>query len=192
MHKPIITAMLLAAVLLACGAADKEQAADKPKDSSKPKASEKAKGKDDKEKPKEDEKPACMHCGATCGLAPICVCEPSTKKQPKVEFDVKCEPICVAGCSSKPWPFGRCEKRVSCTSCCEEPCRCPGWVRNCKKLKKETTDEEVPTIKRKVAYICDCCSGECTAGCCGVEPRRQRLPSWWTSLTLWWPRKPAH
>jgi hypothetical protein len=110
MHKPIINAMLLAAVLLACGAADKEQAADKQKDSSKPKVAEKAKGKDDKgkddkEKPKEDEKPACMHCGATCGLEPICVCEPGTKKQPKVEFDVKCEPICVAGCGSKPRPF---------------------------------------------------------------------------------------
>ena len=170
MHKPLMTAMLLAAVLFACGAADKEKARDKPK---------------------EDEKPACMHCGATCGLEPICVCEPTTKKQPKVEFDVKCEPICVAGCSSKPWPFGRCHERVGCTSCCEEPCRCPGWVRNCKKLKKETTDEEVPTIKRKVAYICDCCSGECTAGCCGVEPGRQWLPSWCTSLTLWWPRKPT-
>jgi hypothetical protein len=189
MHKPIINAMLLAAVLLACGAADKEQAADKQKDSSKPKVAEKAKGKDDKgkddkEKPKEDEKPACMHCGATCGLEPICVCEPGTKKQPKVEFDVKCEPICVAGCSSKPWPFGRCHERVSCTSCCEEPCRCPGWVRNCKKLKKETTDEEVPTIKRKVAYICACCSGECTAGCCEMTPR-PRPTSWWTRLTWW-------
>jgi hypothetical protein len=170
MHKPIITAMLLTAVLLACGAADKEKAADKPKDSS---------------KSKEDEKPACMHCGATCGLTPICVCEPGTKKQPKVEFDVKCEPICVAGCSSKPWPFGRChDERVGCTNCCEEPCRCPGWVRNVKQLKKETTDEEVATIKRKVAYICDCCAGRCTAGCCEVTPR-PRPTSWWTRLAWW-------
>ena len=57
-----ITPLLLAVVLLACGAADKDKAADK-KD-----ASQKA------------EKPACMHCGATCGLAPICVCEQGTKK----------------------------------------------------------------------------------------------------------------
>jgi hypothetical protein len=194
MHKPIITPLLLTAVLLACGAADKEKATDKPKDSSQPKVAEKAKdkidkgtddkAKEDKEKSKKDEKPACMHCGATCGLAPICVCEPGTKKQPKVEFDVKCEPICVAGCSTKPWPFGRCGAHVGCTTCCEEPCRCPGWVRNCKKLKKETTDEEVPTIKRKVAYVCDCCAGRCTAGCCEATPH-PRQASWWTRLTWW-------
>jgi hypothetical protein len=194
MHKPMITPLLLAVALLACGAADKETAADKPKDGGKPKVTEKAKGridkgkddkaKDDKEKSKNDEKPACMHCGATCGLAPICVCEPGTKKQPKVEFDVQCEPICVAGCSTRPWPFGRCEKHISCTACCEEPCRCPGWVRNCKKLKKETTDEEVPTIKRKVAYLCDCCAGRCTAGCCEATPH-PRPTSWWTRLAWW-------
>lgn len=200
MHKRIITAMLLAAVLLACGAADKQKATDKPEDLSKPKASEKAKGKDDKgkddkKKSKEDEKPACMHCGATCGLTPICVCEPGTKKQPKVEFDVKCEPICVAGCSSKPWPFGLCHKHVSCTNCCEEPCRCPGWVQNVKKLKKETTDEEVATIKRKVAYICDCCAGggpiaSCTGSCCDDRCEHGRA-DWWSLLTRWWPRRPA-
>lgn len=175
MHKPIITAMLLTAVLLACGAADKEKGADKPKDSS---------------KSKEDEKPACMHCGATCGLTPICVCEPGTKKKPKVEFDVKCEPICVAGCSSKPWPFGRCHERVGCTNCCEEPCRCPGWVRNCKKLKKETVDEEVPTIKRKVAYVCDTCTGcdpvaRGTGSCCDERCGNER-EGWWTRLTSVW------
>lgn len=189
MRKPMITPMLLAVALLACGAADKEKTTDKPQDAGKPKTAEKAKGKedkgkDDKEKSKPDEKPACMHCGATCGLAPICVCEPGTKQKPKVEFDVKCEPICVAGCSGRPWPFGRCGAHVGCTTCCEEPCRCPGWVRNCKKLKKETIDEEVPTIKRKVAYVCACCSGRCTAGCCEAAPR-SRPDSWWPRLTWW-------
>jgi hypothetical protein len=172
-----ITALLLAAALLACGAADKEKTADKDKTAEKKDAA-------TKDAPKKDEKPACMHCGATCGLVPICVCEPGTKKQPKVEFDVKCEPICVAGCGSKPWSFGRRDAHVGCTSCCEEPCGCPGWVRNRKKLQKNTTDEEVPTIKRKVAYVCDCCSGRCTAGCCEVSPH-PRPSSWWTRLAWW-------
>ena len=167
-----ITAMLLAAVLFTSGAADKPKA------------------QDDEATSKQDEQPACMHCGATCRLVPICVCEPGTKKKPKVEFDVMCEPICVAGCSSTPWPFGRYRERVVCTSCCEEACRCPGRVRNCKKLKKETTDEEVPTIKRKVDYVCDCCAGRCTAGCCAAR-RSSRSSSWWTSLTSWVTRTPA-
>jgi hypothetical protein len=88
-----ITALLLTVALLACGAADKDKTAAKDKTADKKDAS------------KKDEKPACMHCGATCGLVPICVCESGTKKKPKVEFDVKCEPICVAGCGSKPRPF---------------------------------------------------------------------------------------
>jgi hypothetical protein len=173
-----ITALLLTVALLACGADGKEKTADKDKTADKKDAS------------KKDEKPACMHCGATCGLVPICVCESGTKKKPKVEFDVTCEPICVAGCGSKPWPFGRCNDRVGCTSCCEEPCRCPGWVRNCKKLKKEATDEEVPTIKRKVAYVCDCCAGRCTAGCCGGG-RARRAPTWWACLTSWMTPAPS-
>jgi hypothetical protein len=167
-----ITCLLLAVVLLACGADGKEKTADKDKTADKKDAS------------KKDEKPACMHCGATCGLVPVCVCEPGTKKKPKVEFDVTCEPICVAGCGSKPWPFGRCHDRAGCTSCCAEPCRCPGWVRNCKKLKKETTDEDVPTIKRKVAYVCDCCAGRCKSGCCGGG-RARRSPNWWACLISW-------
>lgn len=152
-----VTALLLVATVLACGAADK----------------------DEKDRP-----PACMHCGATCGLVPICVCEPGTKKKPNVEFDVTCEPICVAGCGSTPWPFGRGHDRVGCTSCCAEPCQCRGWVRNCKKLKSETTDEEVPTIKRKVAYVCGCCARGPTVGCCGGG-RVERAPSWWACFAAW-------
>lgn len=178
-----ITTLLLAVALLACGAADKEKAADAGQAAGKKDASKKDNGK-------KDEPPVCMHCGGTCCLAPICVCEPGTKKKPKVEYEVECGPMCVAGCSSKPWPFGRCGDRVGCTTCREEPCRCPGWVRNCKKLKKETTDEEVPTIKRKVAYICADCAGRCAAGCCGATPR-PRPPSWWASLTSWITRTPS-
>ena len=71
-----IAAMLLVAVLACAGAADKP--AEKKKDDGQKK-----------------DPPACMHCGATCGLRPICVCKPGTKKQPKFEFDVTCEPICI-------------------------------------------------------------------------------------------------
>ena len=186
MHKPTITILLLSAVLLACGATGKEKAAADPSDTGKPQASAKAKedkGPSAEKATKADKKPACMRCGATCGLAAICVCEPGTKKQPKVEFDVECEPICVARCGSRPWPLERCEAGVGCTNGCEGPCRCPAWVRNCKRLKKQTVDEDVPTIKRKVAYICDCCAGRCSNGCSSVKPCRPS--SWWKRL-CWW------
>lgn len=184
-NKPLVTAMLLFATLLACGAADKDNAADEPKESGNSKTFAKSNA---------DERPACMHCGATCGLAAVCVCEPGIKKQPRDDFDVECEAICVAGCSSMPWPFGRREARVGCTNCCEEPCRCPGWVRNCKKIRKETTVEEVPTIKRRVAYICACCAGGPLASCTGSNCDNRcehRSAGWWAHLTWWWPRKPA-
>jgi hypothetical protein len=210
-----LVAPLVAIVLLAWsasndarGAANKEKAADKPaetaavreKDAGKAKVD--AKGKDtskekdkgktpDKDaKKKEEEKPACMHCGATCGLAAVCVCEPGTKMRPKTEFEVKCEPICVAGCGSKPWHLHRCRDRATCTSCCEEPCECPSRVRSCKRLRLETVDEEVPTVVRKVKYVCDCCAGRCAAGCCGGRRRHTWVPAWWTDRTWWWPRKP--
>ena len=163
-----IAAMLLVAVLACAGAADKP--AEKKKDDGQKK-----------------DPPACMHCGATCGLRPICVCKPGTKKQPKFEFDVTCEPICIPGCSSHVWPFGGREARVGCTSCCEEPCSCPGKVRYCKKIKKETIDEEKPTIERKVAYVCRVCSGAGQARCCGVDSPQQRA-AWWWQPPWWWPR----
>ena len=191
MHRPIITILLLSVVLLACGANDKEKTTADPIDASNPMAPGKAKGDQEQSAKKTataDTTPACMHCGATCGLAPICVCEPGTKKQPKVEFDVECEPICIAGCSSRPWPLGNCGSRVGCTNGCEDRCRCPSRVRSRKQLKKETVDEDVPTIKRKVAYVCDCCAGRCagrcTGGGCTVVPCL-RPSSWWTRLGWW-------
>ena len=191
MYRPIITILLLSAVLLACGANDKEKTTADPIDASHQKAPGKAKGDQDqpaKKTAKADTTPACMHCGATCGLTPICVCEPGTKKQPKVEFDVECEPICIAGCGSRPWPWEKCGDRGGCTNGCEDRCRCPSRVRSRKQLKKETVDEDVPTIKRKVAYVCDCCAGRCAGRCdgggCKVVPCL-RPSSWWTRLGWW-------
>jgi hypothetical protein len=187
MHRPIITILLLSAVVLTCGANDKEKTAADPSEAGSQKAPGKAKseqGESGKKTAKADKIPACTHCGATCGLTAICVCEPGTKKQPKVEFEVECEPICVAGCGSRPWPWGKCGKRVGCTNGCEDRCRCPSWVRNRKQLKKETVDVDVPTIKRKVAYVCDCCAGRCAGGGCKVVPCF-RPSSWWTRLGWW-------
>jgi len=181
MHRPRETVFLLAVILLACGAAASEKTATAPPDSTKPKAAGKQEAAGKQTAPP---KPACMHCGATCRLVPVCVCEPSTKKKPKKEYATTCEPICVPGCGSKPWPFGRWHDRARCTSCCTEPCACPGWVRNRKTLKKEMVDEEVPTIKRTVAYVCDPRAGRGT-GCCGTG--QPRSSSWWTRLTSWLP-----
>lgn len=172
-----IAVLCFALALLACGAADKGKEKD-------PQAA-------TKDKKKEAEKPACMRCGATCGLAPVCVCEPGTKKRPKTEFEATCEPLCVPGCGRMPWFLDACRDRTTCTSCCDEPCACPSRVRFCKKLQKETVDEAKPTIVRKVKYLCRCCAGSCTAGCCGGERRRPWPPAWWPNLTWWWPRKPA-
>ena len=77
------------------------------------------------DKPEERKPPACMHCGATCGLAPVCVCEPGTKKRPKVEFEVTCEPICVAGCGGGPRFLDGHAAGTTCTGCREEITDCP-------------------------------------------------------------------
>lgn len=62
----------------------------------------------------------CLRCGSTCDLEPICVCTPCTTKKPKAEYDVDCEPICLAVCASRPWRVGTGDS-VSCTSCGPEP-----------------------------------------------------------------------
>lgn len=190
MHRRIVTILLLSTVLLACGAADKEKkenTAAEPIDAGNQQAPGKVKndrGPSAKKTAKAVMKPACVHCGATCGLAAICVCQPGTKTQPKVEFDVECEPVCIAGCGSMPWPLGNGGRGAGCTNGCEDPCLCPTRVRNRKRLKKETVDEDVPTINRKVVYVCDCCAGRCAGGCSSGVPC-PRLSSWWTRLGWW-------
>lgn len=186
----IIPAILIATVLLACGATGGGQAgaaeaapSPKPPDAkgdvkTDSKSGGKAASKGDaKSDAKSDAQPACMHCGGHCCLTPICVCEPGTKKRPRTEYEVTCEPICVPGCGSKPWPFGRHHPQAGCTASCVGPCRCPGWVRDRQKVKKETVEEDVPTIKRKVAYVCATCAA-CRGG-------RVDKTSWWWSCLPW-------
>ena len=129
--------------------------------------------------------PACIRCGATCGLEAICVCSPGTKKIPKVEYEVDCEPICMPGCGSTPWSFGRREP-AGCSSCTVEQPACPGRVRTRKLLRKETTEEEICVVERRVEYLCGPCSGRTPATCCGSD-RKPRPATWWERLTAWWP-----
>jgi hypothetical protein len=127
-----------------------------------------------KEKPKEDP-PKCMHCGARCGLEAVCVCECGTKKKPKTEYETKCDPICVPRCSGLPWPFSRCRHGGGCTDCQSDACR--AWVRHRKTLVKETKDEDVSVIERKVKYLCCQCSANGKTGCCSGEPAEHG--GWW-------------
>jgi hypothetical protein len=127
----------------------------------------------------------CLRCGSTCDLEPVCVCTPSTKKKPKVEYEVDCEPICLAGCASRPWRVGHCHP-VGCTSCDPEPCDCPSRIRSRKLLRKETTDEDVRVVERNVAYLCGPCAGRASPGCCD-QALATPSSSWWARLTSWWP-----
>jgi hypothetical protein len=185
------------AVLMLMLAGGLALAADTPKEQAKEPAPAKApakgteKDKDkakDKSKDKEKEKdkpPACMHCGATCGLEAVCVCECGTKKKPKTEYEAKCDPICVPKCSGLPWPFSRCHRggcTGSCTECRTESCR--AWVRQRKTLSKETKDEEVSVIERKVKYVCCRCAGAGRAGCCGESAAGC---GWWQGWLHWLP-----
>ena len=151
---------------------------DKAKDG-KDKEKEKAK---EKEKPKE-EPPKCMHCGAKCGLEAVCVCECGTEKKPKTEYEAKCDPICVPRCSGLPWPFSRCRHGGGCTDCQSDACR--AWVRHRKTLVKETKDEEVSVIERRVKYVCCRCTATGKTGCCGGESAEHG--GWWPHWLRWLP-----
>lgn len=157
-------------------------AADETK-SSEAKSDDKDKGGDeggdrDKDKAGDSGPPACLHCGATCGLTPICVCERGTKKKTRIEFESRCEPVCIAGCGGP-------GSRVCCTDCDAEPCACPGRVRVCNRLRANTVTEEVPAVVRKVRYVCRCCAATCDG-----SPWHET--HWhWTTLLRWWPGWPT-
>lgn len=133
--------------------------------------------------------PSCMSCGATCGLTPICVCTPGTKKQPEPEFSTECETFCVPGCSSRPWPLGHRDSSATCTSCCDDPAGCPGHVRVRKKLTKKTVDKEVATIERSVNYLCCRCARGPAATSCTTPPPATNT-RWSDRLWSWWPWSP--
>jgi hypothetical protein len=158
-------------------AADAVVVTDKEK---KKEESQKEENKKEKEKSKK-EFPTCMHCGARCGLEAVCVCECGTKKKPNTEYEAKCDPICVPRCSGLPWPFSRCRHGGGCTDCQSDACR--AWVRHRKTLVKETKDEEVSVIERKVKYVCCRCAATGKTGCCGDEPAKHG--GWWPHWLRW-------
>ena len=162
----------------------KGKAAEQAKEKGKDKEKEKDKGKDKDKSKEKDKPPACMHCGATCGLEAVCVCECGTKKKPKTEYEAKCDPICVPRCGSLPWPLNRCRHGGGCTECPSDACR--AWVRQRKTLSKETKDEEVSVIERKVKYVCCRCAGAGRAGCCGGG-ESAGLCGWWQGWLHWLP-----
>jgi len=131
----------------------------------------------------EEERPACMHCGATCGLVAVCVCKPGTRKTPKTEYEAESDPICVPCCSGPPWPWSGHRRAAGCTECerCDTECQ-DAWVRQRKKLVKETKDEEKPAIERKVAWVCRGCETaepvSCTGGGKAAPPRGRWWPTW--------------
>jgi hypothetical protein len=170
------------------GGADQDAAAAKPGAAKANAAAKKPAGKGankptEKEAEKsEAERPACMHCGATCGLVAVCVCKPGTRKTPKTEYEAKSDPLCVPCCSGPPWPWGGHRRAVGCTGCtgCETECQ-DAWVRQRKKLVKETKDEEKPTLERKVAWLCRGCGSDRPVSCTGGSDAAPRRAGWWPS-----------
>jgi hypothetical protein len=108
-----------------------------------------------------------LHCPRG-GLYPVCRRVPVTKKKPHVEYDIKCEPVCVPGCSL--------------LASCRDGCGCEHVrIRDKKTLLKKVTQQEVSSYEYKIVWVCGACA---FGGCCGgplardergrpVEPARQ-------------------
>jgi hypothetical protein len=128
---------------------------------------------------KKEAKPACRLCGGHCGLTPVCVCEPGTKKKPKTTYSMKCEPVCVPTPRLLPGGHGQAP------SCTGQPCDggcAAATIRTKKSLQKTITDEEVDVLNRKVEYICHHCSGtEPPSGCVSCTGLGSPMPRrpWW-------------
>jgi hypothetical protein len=77
---------------------------------------------------------------------------PSTKKVPKNVYRTECEDFCVPGPSTRSICFDECGRRkVVVTPSC-------GKVRSRNKLIKKEVNEEVPTTKCVVEYLCPACA----------------------------------
>jgi hypothetical protein len=130
--------------------------------------------------------PACMHCGSTCRLRAICVCEPGTAKKPRTEYDVTCEPVCMPGpgrsCCPRTGAAG-----AGCTACAP-PFSCPGRVRHRKTLRRETVEDEVCVVARQVAYVCEACSTGRGVGCTGSKSSLFPEKGWFPAFAAFrWP-----
>ena len=98
--------------------------------------------------PAEPDTPQCPRGG----LYPVCRRVPITKKKPHVEYDMKCEPVCVPGCSL--------------LAGCHDDCDCgTARIRDKKTLVKKVTQQEVSSYEYKIVWVCRTCAFG--GGCCG-------------------------
>lgn len=128
-------------------------------------------------------KPVCRNCGGSCGLEPVCVCEPGTKKKPTTTYSMKCELVCVPA----PCLLHGGSAHHHTPSCTDTPCDggcADAVVRTKKTLLNTVTEEEVDILTRKVEYVCRHCSGNDTASSCASCTHTRPIPverrPWWS------------
>jgi hypothetical protein len=109
-------------------------------------------GKEKQQETETNRQPGCRHGG----LYPVCRRVPLTKKKPQVEYSMKCEPVCVPGCSL----LSGCRDNCSCTTT---------RVREKKMLLKKITEQEVTSYEYKIFWVCRSCAFG--GGCCGPTNR---------------------
>lgn len=116
--------------------------------------------------------PGCGRCCCGAELCRVCVPKRTEKEVTKVCWDVKCEDVCIPGCSKK-----------VCEVCGQDECGCfkhSIWEPTCAKIKtrkvpvKIEVKRKVPAIEWVVEYRCECC-GRCynangQPACCGSTP----------------------
>lgn len=103
----------------------------------------------------EDSTDHCAHCGCNCCCQKVCRVVCTTKKVPKTTYTCECEDFCVPGKSEHCVTRDECgkKKHVYTPTC--------AYVRTKKKLVKHETNQEVPTYKWVVEYLCDNCAHRC-------------------------------
>jgi len=85
------------------------------------------------------------------------------KKKPHVEYEMKCELVCVPSCGCL--TYGR-RGPVGCTDCGEARCD-DVQVRRKKLLVKKVTEQETESYEYKVEWVCAKCAA---SGSCGSGP----------------------
>jgi hypothetical protein len=105
----------------------------------------------------------CLSCTGSPRLVPVCRRVPVTKKKPHVEYEMKCELVCVPGCGC----FKHGTAHAGCTDCDDSRCD-DVRVRQKKLLVKTITEKETESYEYKVEWVCaDCAAGRT---CCGSGP----------------------
>ncbi|HEY2839803.1 MAG TPA: hypothetical protein VGJ26_11675 [Pirellulales bacterium] len=115
----------------------------------------------------------CDMCGCNCCVQKFCVCKKTEKEITKTCWDVKCEDVCVPGCSE-----------LCCEVCKQDKCGCWSyniWKPACACVKtrrvpvKTEVKRKVPSYEWVVEYRCvNCCKGGCGKPC---ETAGQAAPS---------------